>query len=400
MARQSVTVTLETVTPLFSGGVEPRGQPELRPSAIKGALRVWWRALYGGVHPTLPPYELAAAESRVFGSTDGASPLIIRLSPSDLKATPWQFGQQPGLDYLFFAFRPIKQGPPRSGFATGQSFKVTLQTRPGIAAEREFRQACAALWLWVRLGALGARSRRGAGCLRATKPPEEWPDHLPPLLTAAATLSEWRQETEQGLTQIYTALGWPFPLKEGDFKTPTAFNILHPDAGHIFLLNSKYPSWQTGLNRLGLAYRDFRSRYQPDYQNIKPVVAGRSNQLEPVERAALGLPIIFYYRSLGGSSGTLEAEKSDRRASPLSFHVTRLDNGEYILQLLYFEAQLLPERSGLKLKRQGRPVTGHAPGDRIVWKFLETIRTRPTPQQANDLFVAPLSKVRFPGEEQ
>jgi CRISPR-associated protein Cmr1 len=398
MVRQSVTVTLETVTPLFSGGVDPRGHPELRPSAIKGALRVWWRSLYGGVYPTATSYELAKAESQIFGSTEGASPLIVRLSHPELKFTPWQFGQQPGLDYLFFAFRGTRQAPVRSGFAAGQSFQVTLQTRPGLNAGAEFRQACAAFWLWVRLGALGARSRRGAGCLTVTAVPEGWPEELPALPTAATTPAEWQQEMEEGLARIYTALGWAFPQTDESI-TPTAFNILHPNAGHIFVLNGKLPSWQTGLNQLGLAYRDYRSRYQPDYNNVKPVVASRSNRLKPVERAAFGLPIIFYYRSLGGSSGTLEAEKSDRRASPLSFHVTRLAHGDYALQLLYFEAQLLPEHSGLKLKRQGRPVTGRAPDDRIIWKFLNTIRTRPTPQQANELFVAPLSKVRYPGEE-
>lgn len=32
-------LTLETVTPLFLGGADPRGAPELRPPSLRGAMR-------------------------------------------------------------------------------------------------------------------------------------------------------------------------------------------------------------------------------------------------------------------------------------------------------------------------------------------------------------------------
>jgi CRISPR-associated protein Cmr1 len=39
-----LTVELETVTPLFLGGAEPRGSPpELRAASVRGALRYWLR---------------------------------------------------------------------------------------------------------------------------------------------------------------------------------------------------------------------------------------------------------------------------------------------------------------------------------------------------------------------
>lgn len=41
---RTLTVTLETVTPLFLGGADPRGAPELRAPAFRGALRYWLRA--------------------------------------------------------------------------------------------------------------------------------------------------------------------------------------------------------------------------------------------------------------------------------------------------------------------------------------------------------------------
>lgn len=44
---KSLTVTLQTVTPLFLGGAGPRGAPELRAPSFRGALRYWLRAALG-----------------------------------------------------------------------------------------------------------------------------------------------------------------------------------------------------------------------------------------------------------------------------------------------------------------------------------------------------------------
>ena len=49
---------LEIITPLFLAGADTN-KPELRATAIKGALRFWWRAL----HPNLPLAKLKEDES-------------------------------------------------------------------------------------------------------------------------------------------------------------------------------------------------------------------------------------------------------------------------------------------------------------------------------------------------
>jgi CRISPR-associated protein Cmr1 len=46
---RTLAVTLETVTPLFLGGADPRGAPELRPPPFRGAMRYWLRAALGGL---------------------------------------------------------------------------------------------------------------------------------------------------------------------------------------------------------------------------------------------------------------------------------------------------------------------------------------------------------------
>jgi hypothetical protein len=62
-----IDLALETVTPLFLGGADPRGDPELRPASFRGLLRFWFRALVTGVigDGNLPT--LREAEAAVFG---------------------------------------------------------------------------------------------------------------------------------------------------------------------------------------------------------------------------------------------------------------------------------------------------------------------------------------------
>ncbi len=45
---QRLEVTLQTITPLFMGGSDPRREPELRAASVRGALRFWLRALLSG----------------------------------------------------------------------------------------------------------------------------------------------------------------------------------------------------------------------------------------------------------------------------------------------------------------------------------------------------------------
>lgn len=68
---QDITVKLETVTPLFLGGAEPRGKPELRPASFRGALRYWLRAAQGASTVDNPEgiKEVQKSESEVFYQT-------------------------------------------------------------------------------------------------------------------------------------------------------------------------------------------------------------------------------------------------------------------------------------------------------------------------------------------
>lgn len=152
---RGLTVTLETVTPLFLGGAEPRGAPELRAPPFRGALRYWWRALVGGVIG--PDWrKIKKKEDELWGSTKGTGAVIVKLPSQPSPSTG--------------PFRPLLHRDDRRGQFTYrgikplESFAITLSPRPGQTCIPD--TALASFILLVTLGGLGKRSRRGFGTLR------------------------------------------------------------------------------------------------------------------------------------------------------------------------------------------------------------------------------------------
>ena len=45
----SETFKLKVLTPMFMGGADSDGEPELRAASIRGAMRFWFRAIAGAV---------------------------------------------------------------------------------------------------------------------------------------------------------------------------------------------------------------------------------------------------------------------------------------------------------------------------------------------------------------
>jgi CRISPR-associated protein Cmr1 len=179
-ARKTLTVTLETVTPLFLGGAEPRGTPELRPPAFRGALRYWLRAALGGVIGDKNLAGLHQLESAVFGSTDYGSPIHVRLrgllQSGDEKILPHKDGPQAG---------------QRRAFKAGQKVELLMSHLRG-RDEGVWKTACATLNLMLAFGGVGLRSRRGYGTLRVVQSSD------PALVPLTPTsLEGWKQHIKQ-----------------------------------------------------------------------------------------------------------------------------------------------------------------------------------------------------------
>jgi CRISPR-associated protein Cmr1 len=364
---------LETVTPLFLGGADPRGEPELRAASFRGALRFWLRALLGGMIGDKNLDALRQAEAAVLGSTEtGASPVVVRIrnlsGGAPIPFSAIGSGKQ-GLAYLFFATRGTQNEPERKAIPAGSSFELELSLRTGTQDRDALPKAYAALWLLTHLGGLGARSRRGAGSLQVTRIQGNAPNlALPYLEIRASTPKQLQTELQEGLSKLRKSTGGTASV-----GCPSRFDVLHPDVCKVWVVDKEFSSWEEALDAIGQRMQQFRSRRAPDYQNAKNAVQGK-HLTQPIERAAFGLPIVFYYRSLKGAKGTLEGERHDRRASPLFIHVTRLSSRKHALVLTFFQAQFLEEGEKLKLKRQGPPAYVGTPDMSLIDDFIQEVR--------------------------
>ncbi len=382
-------VTLETVTPLFLAGAHPRGEPEFRAASLRGALRFWLRALLGGM---LGIEDLREAESAVFGSTKGASPLVIRLTGqssngnfatySDITKDS-QGKDSQGVAYLFFAARATKQEKKeRKAIPSGSRLQLTIAERVPYAdrLQQIWPKAYAALWLLTHLGGLGTRSRRGAGSLQAiaVKHEGEPLEGLPPLTVAATSPAELCEELKSGLAQLRRkALGNPAQVARQSDDLPS-FDVIHPGVSDIWVLEKPFGDWQTAVAAVGDAMRDFRTRREPDYSLVKSALQGNDKRKpgtvhQPIRRAAFGLPIVFHFRSLGGNKATLQGDKHDRRASPLLVRVTKLANGQCAVVLTLFRTELLPDSGPLKLTLEP-PLQYPVPDFGILEEFLDHLK--------------------------
>jgi CRISPR-associated protein Cmr1 len=214
MSTHKLQATLETVTPLFLGGSDPRGQPELRAASFRGAMRFWLRALLGGVLGDRPD-KIFQCESQVFGSTDHASPVVVRLEPHNLGSD--------GFNPL-----PHKQVTFRfNGFKPGQRFDICLLSRDEVALQ----QAQKALLLLCYLGGLGRRSRRGFGSLQITEGK---------LALTAKTAKELGNALKQRLDAI-------LPSSFAKLTDVPRFPILHEKWAQIKVCNEEFSGWEQAI---------------------------------------------------------------------------------------------------------------------------------------------------------
>lgn len=149
--RKKLTVTLETVTPMFLAGANQQSA-ELRAPSFIGALRYWTRAALGGVLGDSNLDALKKAEEEVWGSTNGSGSLTISVS-------------HPELSHRRINPLPHKNtGTSFEGFDAGQKFQLTMTHMRG--REQTWDMGVASLLLMLAHGGVGRRSRRGWGTLR------------------------------------------------------------------------------------------------------------------------------------------------------------------------------------------------------------------------------------------
>jgi len=362
--------------------------PELRPPAFRGALRYWLRAALGGVIGDQNTQRLYELESDVFGSAadeaGSASAVNVRLGGyrqvmpigySKLcEATPdGKRYNKSGLAYLLFSARKTGQDNERSGLQGEFDLVMSLRRNTQIG-EMAFKRAYAAFWLLSHFGGVGTRTHRGIGAFSVKSLEETEVGELTqqlPLIVKAQNPQQLASEYKNGLDTMRQIIGDDLPTAKVA-HTP-AFDVLEASTCKIWVIDHEYTDGVNALDEFGRIYQAFRALRPPDYATIKSSLTSGQNMTQSVKRAAFGLPIPYYYRSLNGEQATLQSEHSDRRSSPLWVRPVLLANQKVVLVLLWFKSQFLPESERLRLKPKDRhknDTYGSVPDDVLITQFI------------------------------
>lgn len=260
-----ITLSCEIITPMFAGSAIP-GRCELRPPAIKGALRFWWRALnaYKDVE------RLRKEEAALFGSSDeaiGRSKIQIEVRHKlngtlpDFKGKGQTFAASSRgrtftlnvLDYLAYGCHEYVTGQglkyTRPAFMPGGEFDLTILWDNEETARALF-QALDAL---LRFGGLGARTRNG-----------------------------WGKFTVKDLpTQLHVNIDHANQFSQG----LPAFTGLSK-ASTVFSSKSTFPNWDKALAHVGLIYHHSRQAlerkhyYDRRVMVAQPIIVEKENVKE------------------------------------------------------------------------------------------------------------------------
>jgi CRISPR-associated protein Cmr1 len=398
----TLTVRLKTITPLFLGGAEPNDFAELRPPAIKGLLRFWYRAVN-------PNYRNRTEEARIFGgtgATEGQSTFRLQLeSPIQEKMgwdleryqrAPFQKGgsqgapPKNGLLYLGFPLR--LGGNDRKAIPPGTSFSVKI--RFSTTPTEEIRKAVlSSWWLLGHFGGLGTRSRRGFGtvALQGWECEGQEIKDLP-IAHKAESPKDWITKVQ---TAVNTMRSWfgEFPDDKIDHTTIARETRLYLSI-QGFKDDQSAKAWEWALWRLGMDMQTFRQKRPPDYSDVKAhlvrcgIAAARTGRTPPQappvvnpqflspQRAAFGLPLTFRYRSLSGfpSTTTFRPALHERSASPILLRVVEIQGCAHPL-VIWLRAPL-PGSDGGVVEEKGRRVVLNPPSGQILEDFCSYLKNQ------------------------
>jgi len=237
MTRQLI-FHVETVTPIFLGGTQARELAEtVRPASIRGQVRYWLRALLGSaVAPGSNALEqVKTREGHLMGDTEAGSPVRFRVrrpATSERPLNEWTTASRHMLPHK--AIHDESRAFATNAFAEEQRFDIILSPRPGRTTIPD--EVVAATLLWLHLGGLGKRARRGFGSLQLLSYTaseglisEEAREQLPDGRPAGADALRGR---------ISAFLAWmagagPQPAGAWGTSPLPDYSILHPDVAGV-----------------------------------------------------------------------------------------------------------------------------------------------------------------------
>jgi CRISPR-associated protein Cmr1 len=335
--RETIELELQLITPMFGGGYKAREVDPLlpiRPAAIRGHLRFWWRATAGACYTSVA--DLHKAERELWGAAAtkdnpavGKVALQVHISSAGEKAPYSQVAPEsrpkegPLHGYFLFPFQEQKkQNIPAAVGRKQVSFQLRL-TLDASLSEAQRAEVRTALKAWIAFGGVGARTRRGCGALTVVgNNANQW-------LLPAQEIAQW--------------LGMP-----RNAASKCSWTTLAGARGIVVPTTSPEEAWRE-LGQFWARFRKghFAQAYSPmsggkwrDYRQMLCQLRNQGNTLR-LAKPFLGLPII--YQEIKGAknlcfTGTLEPAQSGRMASPVILKPVALQGGKFGALVLVMHA--------------------------------------------------------------
>lgn len=366
----------EIISPLFMGGFDH--EPEIRAASIKGALRFWFRALYGAIlysknsDDNTVVKEMLIKEKLIFGSTESRSSFSMTVVVDEKTVSKKLF------DLLVYGGYGL-QGIPnirkkaRNGY-TKVSFKLMLSF---FLPNHEFEEVVVdSLSLLNYFGALGARNSRGFGSISI-------------IPAGDSSMISIKQSVNESITdsvkKYFSELYARYHI--GDAVKRPAFPTISPNYFEYNVYGRKgIGDIKTKLKTFSRALREFRDTTEKtsDGKNFHSVDydAVKKNITDTADGNVFGLPHNFRF-SDGPEANIvgkrLKGEDIKRRNSPLKFSFFKSGADVYPVIVL-FKSDFIPDGCSLTVESKDKKITNHAldlPGYEFASDFMKEFERKP-----------------------
>lgn len=383
------------VTPLFLGEASDQAARHIRPPALKGALRFWWRALNWARVRGAASSEGAALqalhreEAALFGHAAGSDKahgqalFLVRVL-SDARAEPADaalFKESAPLQYLLgqggYSYKSGLQNKYGECFKSGKHFTLQLALKPGITSEQK-NQLIDAVKCLGWLGNLGSRARKGFGSLSLSKlviAKQNYP--LP------STLADYKHELSQLLAPCQSLDEVP-PFSAFSQHARLQLAATGPDAMALLERHGREMGRYRSFGSSSSTFPEkAEQNFKPDHDWAYRVAENRTKSEDKQglpARAVFGLPHP-YFLSGANINVSIDVEGGKgRRASPLLAHLHHFPSGEHVLVHVLLRADFLPDNSQVTVnatKGGARfDLSGQQVNQQIDWTVLENFLAR------------------------
>ena len=401
-------VPVVLITRLFGGGARAReidGVSWLRSSAVKSALRAWWRAGHAHDFPSLA--SLREREEKIFGASgifdaEGwpqKGPGLLEVESRSVQgsaAEEYRESQSSVINYALFPASGMGQLPARLVAPSDRTSSI-LTLRSRSSKDQDLEAILDGLRLWLVLGGAGARTRRGVGALAVAEVGKARELGIP---TTAAELRTFLKKHCQRRA-LSPSLAGVFSLARTRriFIGPPQATGEEAQKRLLTVLRGARQDRETSTsNRWG-----GRSRW-PEADSIRLKAVPRRSWVHAPNpanagkypRAALGLPIVVHYKTppaepddhhiLAALPAGEKWTKLDRYTSPLILRPVRVwENGrvQYVPVAVFTDCTLPRVARPLVVTDPG----AEAAGADVVPGFDIASEADTTLQRIEDFFV-------------